>query len=116
MFSVSHRHVKGVSSKLIALKVDVIEPENILFCRRLRASFIPEIVEAGAVKGLNGNIDGKLSSSVRQGIASLVVSTLFPICVIDSWLILHRETRNCICCMYFGLCLRETRNCMLYLL
>ena len=42
--------MKGFSSKRIALKLDVIGPENI--CRRIRASFILEILLAGAVKGL----------------------------------------------------------------
>ena len=38
----------------MALKVDVIGPENnYTVCRRVRASFSPEIGQAGAVKGLN---------------------------------------------------------------
>ena len=49
--SFSHCHVKGFSSKQIALKVDVIGAENMVFCRHVRASFSPEILQAGAVKG-----------------------------------------------------------------
>ena len=41
--------MKGFSSKHIALKVDVIGPENILCAR---AYFSPEILQAGAVTGL----------------------------------------------------------------
>ena len=37
--------MKGFSSKCIALKIDVIGPENVLFAS-------PEILQAGAVKGL----------------------------------------------------------------
>ena len=47
--------MKGFSSKHIALnffKRFVLRPENILFLRRVRASFSPEILQAGAVKGL----------------------------------------------------------------
>ena len=47
--SFSHWHVKGFSSKRLALKVDVIGPENRLFAG---ASFSPEILQAGAAKGL----------------------------------------------------------------
>ena len=53
---------KGSPSKRITLKVEVIGPENIPFrCyrtgkytvyRRFRASFSPEILQAGALKGL----------------------------------------------------------------
>ena len=70
--------LQGFSSKRIALKVDVIGTENVLFarifikthsiesrcyrngecavCGRVRASFSPEILQsAGAVKGLKIN-------------------------------------------------------------
>ena len=40
--------MKGLSSKRIALKVDVTGLENTLF-----TSFGPEILHVGAVKGLN---------------------------------------------------------------
>ena len=46
-------YVKGSPSKSVELEIDVIGPENILFaCRRVRASFSPEILQAAAVKGL----------------------------------------------------------------
>ena len=46
--------MKGFSSKRIALKVDVIGPENnYTVCRRVRASFSPEVFQIGAVKELN---------------------------------------------------------------
>ena len=34
------------------MKIDVTGPENIRFRRRVRASFSPEMLESGAVKGL----------------------------------------------------------------
>ena len=42
--------MKEFSSKLIALKVDVLQD------RRFRASFSPDILQAGAVKGLKEQI------------------------------------------------------------
>ena len=47
-FSHTHTHTH---TKLVALKVDVIGPDNIV-CRRVRASFSPGILQAGAMKGL----------------------------------------------------------------
>ena len=45
----------------------VIGPENILFFRRVRASFSPEIVQVGAVKGLKPHItEGGLSAELRS--------------------------------------------------
>ena len=44
--------MKGSSSKRTALKGDVIGPENILFAGN-PCIFSPEILQAGAVKGLN---------------------------------------------------------------
>ena len=45
--------MNAFSSKHIALKVDVIGPENLLFAgRHVRAVFSPEIVQAGAGVGL----------------------------------------------------------------
>ena len=45
--------MKGLQSKGIALKVDVIGAENILrVCRRVHASFSPDILQARAMKGL----------------------------------------------------------------
>ena len=35
----------------------VAGPENTLFCRRIRACFSPEILQAGAVKGLRRSAD-----------------------------------------------------------
>ena len=57
--------MKGLPSKRIALKVDVfIGPEIILFAaRRVRVSFSPETVQAGAVKGL---INHKVSVDVER--------------------------------------------------
>ena len=55
--SFSHWHVR----ERIFIKMDsaksrgVIGPENILFLRRVRGSFSPEILQAGAVKGLKQN-------------------------------------------------------------
>ena len=45
--------VKGFSSIREALKVDVMGPEKNTVCRRVRASFSPEILQAVAVKGLS---------------------------------------------------------------
>ena len=48
-------YVKGFSSKRIALKVDVFvtgPKNNYTLCRRVPASFSPEILQSGAVKGL----------------------------------------------------------------
>ena len=51
--------MKRFSLKCIALKLDVIGAENILCaCRRVRASFSPEVLQAGAVKGLIVCTDG----------------------------------------------------------
>ena len=44
--------MKGFSSKRIELKVAVIASEKYTFLRRVRASFSPGILHAGAVKGL----------------------------------------------------------------
>ena len=44
--------VKGFSSIREALKVDVMGPEKNTVCRRVRASFSPEMLQAGAVEGL----------------------------------------------------------------
>ena len=46
-----HYHLKGFSSKHIAFEVDGLGVENILFVG-VSASFIPEILQSGAVKGL----------------------------------------------------------------
>ena len=51
MSSFWHWYVKGFSSKRTALKVDVLQDRKI-HCRRVRASFSPEILQAGAVKEL----------------------------------------------------------------
>ena len=48
MSSFSHWHVKGLSSQRTALKVDVIGAKNILLCRRVRACFSPDILQAAA--------------------------------------------------------------------
>ena len=45
--------MKGLPSKRIALKADVKGPEKCTVCRRVLASFSPEILQAGAVKGLS---------------------------------------------------------------
>ena len=44
--------MKGSPSKRIALKIDVVGPENITVCRRVLSSFSLKIVQAGAVKRL----------------------------------------------------------------
>ena len=44
--------IKGFSSKRIALKVDVLRTGKYTVCRHVRASFSPEILQAGAVKEL----------------------------------------------------------------
>ena len=46
--------MKGSPSKLIALKTNVIGPENILFAGASVHRVSPEILQAGAVKGVNG--------------------------------------------------------------
>ena len=48
--------MKGFSSKLTALKVDVIGADNILFGRRVPASLSQKMLQTGAMKGLNGNM------------------------------------------------------------
>ena len=45
-------HVRGLSSQRIALKVDWYTTGKYTVCRRFRASFSPEILQAVAVKGL----------------------------------------------------------------
>ena len=48
--------MKGFShQKRIALKTDVTGPENYTVCRRDRASFSPEILQAGEAEGVNCN-------------------------------------------------------------
>ena len=49
--------MKGFSSKHIALIADVIGAENYTVRRCVRASFSPEILQAGEVKGLMTNWD-----------------------------------------------------------
>ena len=44
--------MEGSPSKPIELKIDVIRPVSILFAGASRQSFSPEIVQAGAMKGL----------------------------------------------------------------
>ena len=49
-----HWHVKGFSSKRIALKLDVwYRTGKYTVCRRVRALFSPKILQAGAVTGVN---------------------------------------------------------------
>ena len=45
-------HVKGFSSKRTALKVDYYRTGRYTVCRRVCASFSPDVLQAGAVKGL----------------------------------------------------------------
>ena len=45
--------MKELSPERIALKVDVIGPENMVYTH-VHASFSPEILHAGSVKGLSG--------------------------------------------------------------
>ena len=45
-------YVKGSPSKRSELKTDVIGPKKQTVFRRVRASVSPEILQAGAVKGL----------------------------------------------------------------
>ena len=47
----SHWHVKGFSSKCLALKIDVTGPENILFASVSAHHSSPETLQAGALKG-----------------------------------------------------------------
>ena len=47
--------MKGFSSKHIILKVDCYRTGKYTVCRRIRAYFSPEILHAGAVKGLRKN-------------------------------------------------------------
>ena len=49
--SFSHWHVKQFVSKCIVLKVDLFSDQKYAVCRRIHASFSPEILQA--VKGLN---------------------------------------------------------------
>ena len=51
MFSFSHWHLKGLSSKRIALKVDVTGPEHILFAGVSVPSFSPDMLHAAPVEG-----------------------------------------------------------------
>ena len=50
--------MKGFSSKRIILKVDCYGTGKYTVCRRVRAYFSPEILQAGAVKGLRKNKTG----------------------------------------------------------
>ena len=45
--------MKGLSSRGIALKVDVLQDQKIYCCRHVRAAFSPELLQAGTVKGLS---------------------------------------------------------------
>ena len=47
-----HEHVKGFSSKRTILKVDSFRTGKYAACRRMRALFSPEVLQAGAVKRL----------------------------------------------------------------
>ena len=48
--------MKEFSSKKIALKVDITGPENVLLAgESIYASFSREILQAGAVEGLNNS-------------------------------------------------------------
>ena len=50
----SHEHVKGFLSKCIVLKVDLLQDHQIHCLQAcMCALFSPEILQAGAVKGLN---------------------------------------------------------------
>jgi len=53
-FSFLRWHVKGSPSKHIALKTDVREQENTLFAGSSVHHSAPEVLQAEAVKGLNG--------------------------------------------------------------
>ena len=58
--------MKGISSKNIALKIDVIGLENTcMVCRCIPVSFSLEIVQAGAVKGLIVHIYKKLYCELK---------------------------------------------------
>ena len=48
-----HWHVKGFLSKRIALNVNRYRTGKYTVCRRVRAFFSPDILQAGAVKGLS---------------------------------------------------------------
>ena len=50
--------MKGFSSKHIILKVDCYSTGKYTVCRRVRAYFSSEILQAGAVKGLRKNKTG----------------------------------------------------------
>ena len=57
--------MKGLSAQRIALKVDVIGPENILFAGIF---FSPEILQAGAVKGLMSTETSRLIRDGEKGV------------------------------------------------
>ena len=59
--------MKGILSKLIALK----GPEKYTVRRRVRASFSPEVLQAGAVKGLR--FREKVDTDVRVIIGDIFI-------------------------------------------
>ena len=65
--------MKGSPSKHLAIKIDVNGQEKKTVCRRVRASFSPEILQAGAVKGLKSKL-GALKTDLDAGNAQ---STIF---------------------------------------
>ena len=68
------------SSKRIALKVDVTGPANTVF-RRVRASFSPEIVPAGALMRLTSTETIRIIRNGEKGVggeADYSIATLSP--------------------------------------
>ena len=65
--------MKGLSSNRIALKVGVIGPERNTACRRVRASFSPEMLQARAVKGL--------IRSINKRAVSVLLRYVYVVCV-----------------------------------
>ena len=58
--------MKGSPSKLIALKTDVIGTGKYTVCRRVRASFSPEILQGGEVKGLTDGRNFLMAEMYRR--------------------------------------------------
>ena len=95
--SVFHRHVKGLLSKRIAFKcyIDVLyKTGKCNVCRRVRAAFIPEVLQVAAMKGLMLTRRGKEKEEVN----SLVLYSWISFLKINKVLyciVLYCKNRSC---------------------
>ena len=62
LFPISHEHLKGFLPKCTVLKLDLLQDHQIYCFRACMCTlFSPEILQAGAVKGLNGQTSSRLT-------------------------------------------------------